>query len=689
MIFSPDRRLLRPVAMGGGAALLALLLCVAGLAAFRPAAAEPQAAQQALAKATGLLAAGNASGARDAALAATRDAPDWGKALAVLARAHLALGDGAAAEATLGRAVAAGFARDAALPDYAAAYVLQGQPERALDTLDRIDGPPDAQMLDTRGRALQAMGDFEAARDAFEAAAELAPDDARAWIALARFRRAAGDVAGAIVASRRAVAADRNFPEALYVRAGLVREQYGLTASLPWYEAALQGDPGRAGILLDYAATLGEVGRARDMLAAVRKAMAIRPGDAEGFYLQAVLAARAGKFDLARSILQRAGDAAAGIPGALLLAGALDIEAGGYQQAIEGLHELVARQPTNLAARRLLGLAYLHGGATADAIDLLRPMAARDDADSYTLSLFARALEETGDHAAAARYLDRAARPMRGRSHIFSADDSLAVLRTAAAEAPGDIAAQIALVRGLIASGADAEAQKAADALAADHPGAPQSHILTGDVLMARGRFAGAAEAYAQAADIRFDEPVMLRLVEALDRTGRREAATNVLALFLSQNPINVAALRLAGHWQLAAGDFDAAIATLEALRRRIGDGDAAVLAELATAHAGAGDAATGVDYGKAAFALAPANPAVADAYGWALLQAGRKEDARQLLLKAVRMAPDHAGLRWHLAQAYAALGRTGDAAEQARAALSHDGFRDRQAAEALVRATA
>ncbi|MEI9927470.1 MAG: tetratricopeptide repeat protein [Sphingomonas sp.] len=155
--------------------------------------------------------------------------------------------------------------------------------------------------------------------------------------------------------------------------------------------------------------------------------------------------------------------------------------------------------------------------------------------------------------------------------------------------------------------------------------------------------------------------------------------------MFLSQNPADVAALRLSAHWQLASGDYDAAVDTLEGLRARIGDRDAALNADLAMAYAGSGDAQSADEYGEAAYRLAPANPAAADAYGWALFVGGDNAGALELLQKAVVLAPRHSGLRWHLAQVYAALNRKPDARAQAQAALADPGFADRAAAAALV----
>src|SRR3546814_13277866 len=59
--------------------------------------------------------------------------------------------------------------------------------------------------------------------------------------------------------------------------------------------------------LIEDAATLGDLGRMRAMLAVTRRAIAADPAHPRAYYLQAVLAARAGRFDLARVLLPKTG----------------------------------------------------------------------------------------------------------------------------------------------------------------------------------------------------------------------------------------------------------------------------------------------------------------------------------------------------------------------------------------------
>ena len=672
-------------ALVGMGALAAFGVALYAFFVLSPVRLDPAASRASVERAAAQLRASNATAARQSALDAVRSDPGSADAHLLLARAQLQLGEGIAAEVEIKRANDAGV--DPKLTHHlrAHALLLQGEPEKAIVEVEKTDPKFRNYGLRIRARAMTQLGNLAAAKESLEEAVRIAPRDVDVWTDVGRFRFTAGDLSGGIAASQRAVELDGGNVDALILRGELVRTQYGLVAALPWFERALARDPYHHDGLIEYAATLGDAGRTVEMLAATRKALEARPGSAQAFYLQAVLAARAGNTDLARTLIQKTGGTIDSLPGMLLLAGTLDLQAGDTEQALGKLRQLVGMQPMNITARKLLAIALLRSDAARNALDVLRPVALRGDADTYVLTLVGRGFERIGDRANAARFLDRAAFPLRDGSTPFTEDESLAILGAPAQERPNDPAAVVPLIRALVEGGQTGAALDRAQAMVRDNPGVPGAYVLLGDVLMVQGRSADAAAAYKQAADLRFDEPTMLRLIEALEASGRRGEASNALALFLSQNPMSIPALRLSAHWQLASGDFDAAIDTLEGLHARLGDGDAALNADLAIAYAGAGEAERAVAYGEAAYALAPANPATADAYGWALHLAGDSQGALELLRKAVTLAPRHSGLRWHLAQIYADMKRPAEAKVHLEAALADPGFTDRGAAQVLM----
>ncbi|MBN8813981.1 MAG: tetratricopeptide repeat protein [Sphingomonas sp.] len=673
-------RMLAAVAFGTAA------LTGVALSAATPAHADGAVAKRDVVLSLGLLTDGNFNAARSYAEKAIAADPTWGLAHAMLARTYLALGDGVGAEAELGRAAANGFDMKRGHQMLAHAWLLQGDAKRALAEAAKADPRFGGYATRITAKALAMQGKSP---DAIALLGELLDADlgnSYGWSDLARIRYNAGDIAGATANSARAVSLDPNNLEALTLRGELMRQQYGLAAATPWFEGALKRDAYYFPALIEYAATLGDMGRYNDMLATTRKALAARPGNPQALYLQAVLAARAQNYDLARSLMQRTGGAIDDQPGVLLLGGTLDYQAGAYEQAIGKWRELIGRQPMNVTARRLLGVALLRSGDAKGALDVLRPVALRGDADSYTLALVGRAFEATGERDWASKYLDRSAWPATATATPLGSDDGLAVLASAAANDPGNPVAMVGMIRGLIDAGQAGSALDKAKALVAANPGAPAAYLLVGDTLMTMRRFGDAADAYRRAADIRFDETTMLRAVDALDHAGRRPEATRVLSLFLAQHPENVPALRFVAHWQIAAGDWEGAIGTLEDLRSRVGSRDAALLAELTYANVGAQNVDDALDYGAAAYAIAPMNPAATDAYGWAFYAAGDSEKAKDLLEKAALLAPRQPDIRWHLAQAYADLGRNAEAKAQIALALADPSFTDRAPAQALLK---
>ncbi len=664
-------------------AIVALILGGIVMLARRAAAPDPSGALQAGLDA---LKRGNYSAARNHAIVATegRNAAD---ANVVLARSYLLLGDGVAAEGALVRAVAAGMPRARLHHLFADAWLQQGDADRALAEAKRATAPDIAYATRVSARALAAKGDVPRATAMLEALVRRAPADAAALTDLGQIRFDAGDILGADRTARRAVSLDPANLAAATLAGRVIRSRYGLVAALPWFRRALDHDAYYHPALIEYAATAGDAGRYTEMLGATRRALAARPGNPQALYLQAVMAARAGNRDLARDLLAKMGDGGLAMPGVVLLTGLMAYADGAYEQAVVSLRDVVGRQPMNLVARRLLGAALLRSGDARGALDALRPLALRPDADSYTLGLVGRAFEATGERDWAARFLDRAARPILSNPRAFGSDVAVDVLANAMATAPGDPGAAVAYVSGLLDTGKTDAAVAQAQAIARVSPGAPDAQLLAGDALASAGRFDAALEAYRRAADLRFDSAALLRIADAADHTGQRRLGAEALALYLSQNPQSIVAHRALANLQLAVRDWPAAIETLEWLRAAIGPRDALLMAQLGYAYAGDGDPATGLAYAKAAYAMAPMNPAVCDAYGWALYETDALPASLQLLTKAAALAPAHAGIRWHLAQALADSGRKAEARQAIALALRDPSFPDRTPATALLKA--
>jgi tetratricopeptide (TPR) repeat protein len=624
-------------------------------AACSSAAAGPATAEDAYRRGLSALEQGQPRIARVELLNAIKLAPTDGRIRLAQARTYLELGDGVAAQAELKRARALRVPVGETSHLMAHAYLLEGRPEQAIAEAGRAAAPHAAYAARIAGKAHQALGNDAEAAAAFSHALTATPDDPELWTDIARFRRSTGELAGAIEAADRALAIDARNVEALALRGELTRNQYGLVASIPWFDKALEIDPNHLPSLVERAATLADAGWTRAMLADTRRILSLAPGHATAYYLQAMLAARAGKFELARSIYGRTNGAFDAEPAGMLLAGAIDLETGNAERAVTRLARLVEIQPDNVKARRLLAAAQWRVGDSAATIATLRPLAERADADSYVLTLFARALAARGDSAAAA-FLARAANPgIRATAPLGApvTDAELAALRRDSAARPGQATAQVALIRALLGRGLGSEALEQARLLQSANPGAPDAHVLVGDSLGALGDYAAAAQAYRQAANIAFTEPVALRLVEALRNAGDQAGAARVLALFLQQNPQSVPATMLAANNYLQAGDWKRSIALYERLRSRLGDRDATLLNNLAWAYSQTGDYETALPLAARAWQLDRNNPATADTFGWLLFKSG-EDPARGLALlkQAAEGAPTDEDIRRRLAAA-------------------------------------
>ncbi|PZQ21030.1 MAG: hypothetical protein DI569_13460 [Sphingopyxis macrogoltabida] len=572
--------------------------------------------------------------------AAGAEGPQAIAAQVELARIATRLGDGVAAEAAVRAAIAAGGNEAALRPLLARAYAMQGDGTRALQTIDA--GPIIPEMI---GEAAWVAGDVHleaddlgAARAAYDRAVQDLPRNSMLWVDVARFRDANADTLGARDAVDYAIELDRHNSAALALKANLVRTQDGLNAALPLYEAALAADPDNAGALIDQAATLGDLGRYRDMLAAVRHAATIAPADPRLYYLQAVLAARAGNYRLARSLLQRTRGRMDDEPGFMLLSAIVELQLGGEAVAATWADRLLAEQPDNFTARRILAAANWADGDTEGAAAALSPIVDRPDADSWSLLLAARVTAELGRREESAGLLARAASLTRGDAAPFAVDNDYGFVTRAADADPLNPARVIPAISADIASGNSARAIARATALRDANRGVADAHILLGDAALAGGRYGLAVESFRKARDLDAGERTTLRLANALFQVGDPAGSGAAILALRNRQPSSIAADRLAGHLAMDLRQWNRAIAHFEHVRHRIGNRDVVVLRELARAYAARGDDDRALAMIALAYRLQPLNAEIMGVYADRLDARGERQAAADLRDKAVQI---------------------------------------------------
>jgi len=555
MIFTPDRKRRALAALGTGALLIA----------------------------PGLAAPGHAAPSQDR-----------------IAKAEEALvrGDGIAAEVQLRSAMDAGAPREAVAAFMGEAFLLRDEPDRARSWLEsgKFSRETAAQGFRALARLKQHDGDLAAAGAAFDRAMAITPGDATMWVEIGRLRYAGGEHQLALEAVAHALQLDATNVRALEFHGQIVRDREGFAASLRWFEMALAVDPRDVSVLAEYAATLGDLGRARQMLAVTRRILDIDDRNPSAFYLQAVLAARAGNANLARGLLNRTGDALATMPGAMLLDGTLQIRDGNYRLAADTLQKLVRLQPGNQRARTLLARALYLGGEYRLVIADNAAAAARPDASPYLLTLVARAYEALGQRDIAAPLLDRAA---------------LARLPAVSPVAQGSETG------GLLAEGALAEARERTVRALSANPASADLQVLAGDVALMAGDATGALDHYRHVAHIRLPESLMLRMAAAYRQIGQADHAQALAAGFLREHPMSRAAARMVA---ADAGGVQAR-KLLENVTANGGGRDVALLAGLSRSQAGDPPAAEAT--ARLAYRLQPSSPVATEAWRAALQKAG------------------------------------------------------------------
>ena len=646
-------------------ALLAAALAVATIAAPSAIYGASQGnaeAREAFAKAEEFRAGRDIRSARIELMNAIKADPQWIDARVAQAEVLLSLMDGLAAEAELDRAVQLGLDPAEVRHLYGHAYFLQGEPGKARDQLLAADIPARNQGYAARimGRVAVQVGDQQLASAAFNRAMELDPKNPDLWVAIARFRADTGDQAGATNAVDKAVTLDPRNIRALQYRGELLRFQFGLGAAIPWFERALQIDPNDVPLLTEYAATLGDMGRMTDMLVVARKIISLDGHNPRAFFMQAVLAARAGQYGLARRLMQQTKGVIENIPAVLLVEGVIEHSEGNYNAAIDKFNRLVAIQPENREAQNLLARSLYLAGSAADAVDVLKPQVSRSGADPYALWLAGRSLEAIGERDEAAAILNRAAVHDAGRESAILDSAPLTVLRAEAERNAEDARIVVPYIRALYDAGDYAAAFAEAKRLQLANPGASGAHVLVADVAAAMGDYNEALDALTKARSIRFSEPVMLRMVEVMRARGEMRQSGEVLAQYLSYNPSNIAGLRWMAYSHLETESWAVAAYILENLRKRIGENDALIMAGLTQAYTGMGETDKAIAAGRIAYRVQPSSPVVSHLYGLALMQdKDRRRDGISLLRKAVAIMPDNPVYRQSLRRAVQATGRS------------------------------
>jgi cellulose synthase operon protein C len=585
------------------------------------------------------------------------------------------------------------LARNSSLPveglavPLARAYLAGQRPADALQLLDSVPTVNSAaDLAGLRGTALLSLDRRAEAKQAFETAVRLDPKAVDALLGLASVE-AIDDVASGLATTDRALKLGPNSPRVRLARGALQMQGNRFVEAEKEFrtaaELAQQQKNGtyRLAALAGVSEALLARGDSAGALEVTGTLQSLAPENSIARYLRARALFQSGKAAEARPLLEQNLSGNQRDARSQVLLGAVKLALGDLGQAEMYLSSVVAAEPSNIPARRLLAETRLRQSKPEAALQAIAPALDKPDASKELLALAGRASLAAGATANGLQYLARGAQMQ-----------------------PADVGAQLDLVAGYLAAGQFDEARAVLNGLPADGEGSARRTFL--QVLTQLGsRDAKAALDTARAAAKESpDDATTQALAGAVfAQAGQFAEATKYLQRMATLTHEGVASQVNLGRVELLEGNVAAARRRLEgALRKEPGHAGASialaqvlagtdeparaiqVLADTRKAHPDSiaaglletelliatGDAKAAAQLAGELVKQAPDNPAVHAAQGRALAAAGQPEESIRTLSAASRRLPRSAGIRYELARTLAADGQNQAAVAAGRTVL-------------------
>ncbi|HEU0276529.1 MAG TPA: XrtA/PEP-CTERM system TPR-repeat protein PrsT [Rhodanobacteraceae bacterium] len=391
------------------------------------------------------------------------------------------------------------------------------------------------------------------------------------------------------------------------------------------YATVLQQDPKNAAAMLALGRLAAQRGDQADAIKRFQQAIDAQPQAPAGYVELALLYSQTGRFDQAAATAKRLADAEPNNPAALNAYGAAELNAGRHAEALAPLQQAVKLAPTMALFRTNLARAQILNKDAADARTNLEAVVKTNPAEVQAVALLAF---------------------MQMQNH--------------------DLAGAVALAQTL---------QKQPTVKA-------QGFALEGDLYMADKAYTKAASAYQQGLKVSYDRPLVIKSFQAAEAAKAKQPEAILTGWLAKHADDGGVRLLLAQYYMDQQQNAQAATQYEAVLKQSPGNVDA--LNNLAwiydTQHN-----PKAVELSARAYKLQPTSPAVADTYGWALVNANQAKTAVPVLAAAAKAAPTVGTIQYHYAVAQA---RAGDKAG-ARATLgalqkAGTAFSERAAADKL-----
>jgi putative PEP-CTERM system TPR-repeat lipoprotein len=227
-------------------------------------------------------------------------------------------------------------------------------------------------------------------------------------------------------------------------------------------------------------------------------------------------------------------------------------------------------------------------------------------------------------------------------------------LKKAIALKPDYLDAQVALAAVQVRNNKPDEAIAIARQIQKQRAKQPVGYSLEGDLMMLQQKPADAVKPYEQALAANGGNDVLMKLHDALTKTGKTKEADARVAAWLKAHPDDNA-VRLHLATLSMASDNKAAIEQFQAILKQ-DPNNVGALNNLALAYYKEKDPRA-LEYAEKAATVAPASPAVLDTLGFLLVEKGDAKRGLSYLEKAAAAAPNAVTIRYNLALAQAKVG--------------------------------
>jgi putative PEP-CTERM system TPR-repeat lipoprotein len=612
------------------------------------------------------------------AKAVLQEEPDNLDARLLLGRASVIVGDSAAAEKELRRAIELGASQAEVLVDLGRSMLQQAKFQEVLTeiTTELVDDSDQTRVMRIRADALLQLGRPAEARELFTAVLDLDDSDLDAQVGVANTYIAESNRLQARETLNYILDTEGGFIPALHLSGVLGLQMRDLQRAMHDFGKAAELAKAKGDALNEIPALYGQtdVLFLQDKIDSVRlifeRMQEIAPQDIRTMMTAARLAAADEQWTAAQEMLQQILRRAPEFRAAQFMLGAVHKENGNLGQAEMHLSAVVAASPENASARRLLAETRLELNKAEAAREALQPLTSDTASDVGSLSMAAGASLSLGDVDEAIELLERGVANEPDNVDLkmqlalaYLRDKKLDRAKQLLTSLPDMVGERnefhrdMLMVMTKLGQGEQEGALEDARALRDKWPGRVDAHGLVGSIEMVTGSLESARASLERGLEIAPDDVSSLRYLAQLEiLENDLEAARDRYLVILALQPNDARSMVSLARLAARAENHDEARDWLEKARTA-DSGSVSARAMLAAHYLSFRDYAAARGVAEEAVQLRPNDPRLQNLLGLAQLYGGNYRDSISSLEKASELDPDEPSYRLNLARAHSARG--------------------------------